>query len=292
MTSPRDHVVDLPGRTTLAVRTWDAGEAAAGVPFLLVHGLASNARLWDGVAARLAAAGHPVHAVDQRGHGRSPDPGTGYDTDTCADDLAALAAALRLDGAVVAGQSWGGNVVLSLAARHPGVAGAVACVDGGWLRLAGRFTSFEDCWSVLAPPSFEHRTYDEVAAWIRQAHPDWPAEGVEGTLANLERLPDGGVRARLAREHHREIVRSLFEGDPRAWYPRIAVPVLLVPAAGPDDAPDAVHEALAALPDGRVAWYPGAHHDIHAQHPDRLAEDLLALAASAAPERVEKEGQQ
>ena len=35
-------------------------------PFLLVHGLSSNARLWDGVARRLAAAGHEVVAVAQR----------------------------------------------------------------------------------------------------------------------------------------------------------------------------------------------------------------------------------
>jgi hypothetical protein len=37
--------------------------------------------------------------------------------------------------------------------------------------------------------------------------------------------------------------------------------------------------ALAALPDGRVRWYPGADHDLHAQHPDRLAADLGELAA-------------
>ena len=40
-------------------------------PFVLVHGLASNARLWDGVAEHLHASGHTVIAIDQRGHGRS-----------------------------------------------------------------------------------------------------------------------------------------------------------------------------------------------------------------------------
>jgi len=49
-------------------------------PFVLVHGLASNARLWDGVARRLAGAGHSSAAVDLRGHGRSDKPDTG-----CAD---------------------------------------------------------------------------------------------------------------------------------------------------------------------------------------------------------------
>ncbi len=42
--------------------------------YILVHGLSSNARTWDQVAARLAAAGHQVVAIDQRGHGLSEKP--------------------------------------------------------------------------------------------------------------------------------------------------------------------------------------------------------------------------
>ncbi len=280
-TAAEQRLVELPGRTALAVREHRpaASASARPVPFLLVHGLASNARLWDGVAAHLTDAGHPCYAVDQRGHGLSPAPDDGYDTDTCADDVAALVSALGLDAPVVAGQSWGGNVVLSLAARHQGVVRAVACVDGGWIRLADRFASFEQCWDVLAPPSFQGLRWDALETSLRAAHPDWPADGVSATLANLIRTEDGGVRARLSRDHHREIVRSLYEGDPRRWYPRVAVPVLLVPAAGEADAPDGVREALAGLPDARVAYYPGAHHDIHAQHPGRLAADLLGLLA-------------
>ena len=64
------------------VITVDAGPVAlharhrpggAAHPVLLVHGLSSNARLWDGVSEHLAAAGHPVVAVDLRGHGASAD---------------------------------------------------------------------------------------------------------------------------------------------------------------------------------------------------------------------------
>jgi pimeloyl-ACP methyl ester carboxylesterase len=279
-----------PGGPRLAVREFP-GDAR---PFLLVHGLASNARVWDGVARSLAAHGHRVVAVDLRGHGLSEAPEDGYDTDTAADDLAGLAAALGLSGPVVAGQSWGGNVTLSLAARHPRVAAAVACVDGGWLRPRAWFASFDECWSVLAPPVLDGVRYTDVADRIRAAHPDWPAEGVDGTLGNLVALPGGGVRARLAREHHREILRSMYEQDPADWYPRVGVPVLLVPAVGEEGGGEegaggegaggagaaraAVRAALAALPDARVRWYPGADHDLHAQHSDRLAADLEDLA--------------
>ncbi|HEY5472951.1 MAG TPA: alpha/beta fold hydrolase, partial [Candidatus Limnocylindrales bacterium] len=51
-----------------SARAEDGSRSSA--PFLLVHGLASNARLWDGVARRLTEAGHRSVAVDLRGHGR------------------------------------------------------------------------------------------------------------------------------------------------------------------------------------------------------------------------------
>ena len=277
-----------PDRPRLAVRR----RGGPRRPFLLVHGLASNARLWDGVGEHLAAAGHATLAVDLRGHGLSPATDDGNDTTTAADDLAALIAAEGLTGArapIAVGQSWGGNVVLALAARHPGSVAAVACVDGGWIGLGG-FAGFEDCWAALAPPRLDGVSYDQVARWIATQHPGWAPTAVEATLANLVRLPDG-VRARLDRDHHRSILRSLYEEDPADRYPHVNVPVLLVPALGPTPGDDddarragaraAVLAALDALPDARVVWYPGADHDLHAQYPERLAADLLSLASRA-----------
>src|SRR2546430_5388139 len=131
----------------LHVRRWP-GERR---PFLLVHGLSSNALLWGEVAEALAAAGHPVHAVDLRSHGDSDAPPDGYDTATAADDLAALG----LTGAVVAGQSWGGNVAVALAAKHPEMVAALALVDGGWLDPASEFESWEACEAALRPPQVD-----------------------------------------------------------------------------------------------------------------------------------------
>lgn len=287
----RNDEVVVPGGPRLAVRRAD-GEGRA---FLLVHGLASNARMWDGVGRRLAAAGHPVVAVDQRGHGRSEQPPAGYTTERCAADLAAVCEVLGFTGdraPVAAGQSWGGNVVLTLAARYGGVT-ALALVDGGWLRLGARFPTFERCWQALEPPHFDEVSMTDLVAAVARSHPDWPPEGRAGLLANFLERPDGTVRARLGREHHRSILRSLWAGDPRRLYPLVDVPVLLVPAVtvGSDDQPGGasttaakraeVAEALARLPRAEVVEYVGAHHDLHAQHPDRLARDLISLAAAA-----------
>jgi pimeloyl-ACP methyl ester carboxylesterase len=276
-----DDEVRLPDGPRLAMRRAD-GPAR---PFLLVHGLSSNARLWDGTARVLAAAGHQVVAVDQRGHGRSEQVPDGYTTPQCAADLAALIERLGLTGArqpVVAGQSWGGNVVLTVAAEHGGVA-AAALVDGGWIWLGQRYPTFEQCWAELAPQVPRGRTMAQLRELLRSWLPDdFPAEGLEAQLANLTEDADGHAVARLTREHHRDILRSLWEVDPRPLFPRVTVPVLLAAAVPTEDADLAGPELAASLlPDSTTSLYVGAHHDLHAQHPDRMAAELLALAARA-----------
>ena len=274
----------------LAVDLWPAAGAAGptaasrhGSSFLLVHGLASNARMWDGVAERLSAAGSPVATVDLRGHGRSAKPDDGYEVTTVADDLAALIERTALDRPVVAGQSWGGNVVLELAARHPAAVRAIACVDGGWLDLQAGFPDWETCSTALAPPRLVGRRFADVEGWLRSAHADWPETGIRGALANFEVRPDGTIAPWLTYERHMTVLRGLWEHRPAERFSSIAVPVLLAPAepdpgsteggAGSDAMNRKRREvdaAAAAIPRARVHWFRG-DHDIHAQHPAEVA---------------------
>ena len=274
----------------LALDLWpaagDAGSAGASrdrSSFLLVHGLASNARMWDGVAERLSAAGSPVATVDLRGHGRSAKPDDGYEVTTVADDLAALIERAGLDRPVVAGQSWGGNVVLELAARHPAAVQAIACVDGGWLDLQAGFPDWATCSTALAPPRLVGRRLADVEGWLRSAHADWPETGIRGALANFEVRPDGTIAPWLTYERHMTVLRGLWEHRPAGRFSSIAVPVLLAPAepdpgsgeggAGSDAMNRKRREvdaAAAAIPEARVHWFSG-DHDIHAQHPAEVA---------------------
>lgn len=264
----------------LAVRRWDGGRAQ---PFVLVHGLASNARLWDGVARRLHDAGHPVVAVDQRGHGRSDTPDDGYDFATVTDDLHRLIDALDVTRPVLVGQSWGGNVVLEAAARFGDRLAGVACVDGGTIDLQARFPQWEACAAQLAPPIFNGVTPGALERRMRAMHPDWPDEGIAGTLANFVEGPDGTMRARLRRDLHMQILRALWEHRPPQRYPGIDTPVLLIPADTGDAAwtADKRHDATVALdllPRGRLHWLPG-DHDLHAQQPDAVTQLLLDAIA-------------
>jgi len=262
----------------LHVRRWHGG---GGRPVLLVHGLASNARLWDGVAVALAGAGHAVAAVDLRGHGRSDKPDDGYDVATVAGDLVGLLGALGWERPVVAGQSWGGNVVLELAARWPAAAAAIACVDGGTIELARRFPSWDDCAEALRPPPLAGTPRDRLERMLRDAHPDWPESGIQGQLACFDVDADGRVAPWLTLERHLAALRGLWEHRPAERYAAVRVPALLLaaePAGGDERTAAEVAAAGAALPDGRVVRMRG-DHDLHAQHPERVAALLADLAA-------------
>src|SRR3989442_9802636 len=125
--------VEVGGGLALSYREW----SGQGAPIALLHGLASNARIWDQVAARLAPRFRVV-ALDQRGHGLSDKPPDGYDFETVVADASAAFERLGIVRPVLVGHSWGGNVALQFAADADPPPRALVLVDGGFIELAGR----------------------------------------------------------------------------------------------------------------------------------------------------------
>ena len=257
----------------LEVDTWDGADAA---PFLLVHGLASNRRLWEGVAARLQERGHPVASVDLRGHGRSDAPDDGYDFETMGADLLHVLDAVGFPTAVLAGQSTGGNIVVDLAARAPDRVAGVVGVDGGALELSRQWPDWEQCKVALSPPPLAGTPGAAVEARIRRGHPTWSEWGIEVTMANFEHLPDGTIRPWLTLDRHLRILRALWEHHPSEVIPKLDVAVLLVMADTGDDWEEhkrAIGDQLVATaPNVRVEWFSPGDHDLHVQYPIELAD--------------------
>ncbi|HKQ64024.1 MAG TPA: alpha/beta hydrolase [Methylomirabilota bacterium] len=251
------------------------GEKSA-VPFVLVHGLASNARLWDGVAEHLHAAGHTVVVIDQRGHGLSDAPDAGYDLDTAVADLLSLIATLELVRPVLAGQSWGGNVVLELGWRRPDAVRGIACVDGGVIELSQAFPSWEDCLAALTPPALDHLTLAELETRIRKSVPHFSDRAVAAYLACFRTRPDGTIQARLTRSNHLSILRSLWEHRPSTRWTTLKAPTLLLLADSGEESRtsrkrSAEATALAAGSAVRSVWFSPGHHDLHLESPERVA---------------------
>ena len=279
---PRRERHQLKSGVALHALHWDppADVGHEATPWLLVHGLASNARLWDGVAWRLAQHGHPVVAIDQRGHGLSDKPDGPYDMQTVADDLGLLIEHLgTTEGWAtpgVAGQSWGGNVVVELGYRHPAAAMAIACVDGGSIELQDRFPLWDDAELNMRPPALAGMSAEGFRSRLDEWAGDWPEEGRDGTFANFEVLDDGTITPWLTYERHLQVLRGLWEHSPRTRYEHIDTPLLFISADSGDNdwtasKRRAIDNALTQLPTARSEWFSPAHHDVHAQQPAEVA---------------------
>ena len=264
------------GPLELSALQWAHADGSfAGKRALLVHGLASNALLWQPAAHALAALGWECVAVDLRGHGHSDKPDEGYDHHTVAGDCSQALDALGWDAAVVMGQSWGANIAIELARADSRIRGAVA-VDGGTIELGSVFPTWDACESALAPPRFQGVAAQEMAENMRNWHRDWSDLAIEGALGCFEVLPDGTVRPWLERHRHLAILHDLWAHKVTEAYPKISCPVLFTPADSGDvgwsrNKRESIERALEKLPDGAVTWFPGADHDLHAQKPDEFA---------------------
>ena len=275
--------------TKLRLVDWSASASPVGTPIVLLHGLASNARLWDGPARYLSAAGHRVVAVDLRGHGLSDKPDHGYAVADIADDVSDIITSLTQENEdwqrpLVIGQSWGGNIVVELAVRHGALIRGIVAVDGGTIELSTAFSDWEECERTLRPPHLEGMKYDRLRSYIRAAHPDWSEEAIDGQMHNMEKRSDNTIAPHLSFDRHITILRGLWEHHPSQKWSEISVPVLFTPAAKTHDdhvvmKRKQISVALSSLPHARVEWFEPADHDLHAQYPDRFAavvEDALA----------------
>jgi pimeloyl-ACP methyl ester carboxylesterase len=265
----------------LRVQAWSADDGNGRRPFVLLHGIASNARTWDGVARRLAAAGCTAYAVDFRGHGISDRPATGYDLETYAADLTAAVSGLGLERPIIVGHSLGANVILEALAMRSDFAGGVAFVEGGLVSANRQFATLEECQTRLALPPVQGLPLKHLRAFLAQSHPAWPEWRLAATVASFDVLADGTVAYRLTAGRFEALLRALWMHDVAAAWPRIRVPALVLAADTGDLAWTAAkHEAAAdlraVLPDARVDWLT-SDHDVHADRPSEVA-DLLVDA--------------
>jgi 3-oxoadipate enol-lactonase len=124
--TPVTRLVELPGRGV--TRVWGCDGPRDAETLMLIHGVACTAELnWGKVLAPLAGEFRVV-AADLRGHGDGISPGSRFRLEDCADDVAALAAALGIRRFIAVGYSMGGMVAQLMYRRHaPLLSGLVLC---------------------------------------------------------------------------------------------------------------------------------------------------------------------
>jgi len=268
------------------------GEPGRGQPVLLLHGLASNARIWELTAPILAEAGFDLIAPDLRSHGLTDKPEGDLGFTTYARDLLALITTLDLDHPLIVGHSWGAALALDYAARFaigPRAPAGIVLVDGGVIQLnALPGVTWEELQQRLTPPRLAGTPLEDFLERINRPWGNWQPDdqAQQIILGNFEIREDETIAPRLRFEQHMQIVRAMWEFNTFERFAQIRCPALLLPArpsspVSPQDqdflsAKEASLEKIIKLkPDAHLEWILDSIHDIPLQHPHRLAQLII-----------------
>ena len=240
----------------------------ADKPFLLVHGVTSDAETFWRLGPTIAAAGWRVLAPDLPGHGRTGGWRGRHRFVETAADLAALVEALGLQPGrlAVLGHSWGGMVAAAMpvAGLRPST---VILLDPPALSLRYLELMTHD------PEEQPTADLDAALARLRSAHSDWTDGDLRAKAVGITRFDVEAVRAVL-----------LDNGDWDAGLGGLAEPE----AAGVDAwlirgdpatgglIPDAAMPALEArFGRDRIVTLAGAPHSPQRTHFDALTDAVL-----------------
>ena len=274
----------------------DWGSASVGGSVVLVHGVGSSSHIWDLTGPLLAQRlGVRVVALDQRGHGESEQPSSGYDFPSVVDDLLGFMDAVQIaEPALLVGHSWGASVVLHFGVAHPDRSAGVALVDGGTASPGERWT-WPETETRLTPPTIDGLLWSDLHERMSRnngAYVDPRAEAVGRSLFNVD--AEGRVSRRFRIPNHMQVVRALWEQRPADLIPRLRCPLLILPARQASDGQDfrsskmvSVERAAQLAHNARVRWFEDTVHDVPLQRPDELAAELQAFAEQVLPTRAQ-----
>ena len=226
MTGLREQWLDLPaGRFRVLARE------GQGAPIVFLHGLTATAEAWRPTIERLPVPAPPVFAFDQRGHGHSPKPASGYAVRDYVNDLLAVCAALSLERPHLVGHSMGGRVAIVAAARYPSRFRSVAIVDIG--PEAWRANWVETHEGLDALPD-RYPTLDAaVEAVMPRRLPEGPGAPRPGELRAVAAgrfavEPGGSARWRADHAALKQAVQIHRSRDYWRDWERISIPALLI----------------------------------------------------------------
>lgn len=255
---------------------------------LLLHGLSSNARIWERMASHVD--GRRIVALDLRSHGLSDRPESGYELAELVADAAGLIGELGLRRPLVAGHSWGAAVALALAAERPDLAAGLVVVDGATSSFS-RLMSWEDAAARMQPPLPTYADLEAAADAQRQyLGESWGEDLRDFVRSGLVDAQVGGFTPTLTAAVRLQVLRELFDFQPELEFANVEGPILLAMAGqlwpgAPTEFAErrrrAVDEVVELRPDAQVRWYE-SRHDIPLIRPAELAADVERTAVAAA----------
>lgn len=273
-------------RVRLGELTFDVTVAGPddGTPILLLHGFPESSASWRPVTPRLVRAGLRVIAPNQRGYSPDarPERVEDYRFDRLVGDVVGLLDAYDVESAHLVGHDWGAAVAWQVAGGHPERIRSLTAVSVPHPAAFG--------WALREDADQQRRS-----GYIGLLRQEGKAETVllEDDSRRLRAMLGDGNDPELVEEHVRLLSQPGALTAAMNWYramtrafgdlPPVRVPTTYVwstadPALGP-----AAAKRCAEFVDApyRFVVLDGASHWIPEEHPDALADAILARVAQA-----------
>ena len=273
--------LETPDGTSLFYRDWGSGR-----PVLFASGWALSSVEFQYQMASLVGHGYRAISYDRRGHGRSDDPGVGYDYETLASDLAALIEHLGLSGLTLVGHSMAGGEIIRYLSRHGDARVARIVLVAATLPFPQR--------GDTNPMGIDPAVFDQAreqwrrdfGAWIQAGEAPYFGDGLPGcSVCELSRVWTKADMLGTSLLAVIECNRAITDTDFRDELRDVQVPALVI--QGDKDASIPIELAgyrqHELLPNSRLVVYENAPHGLYLTHRDNLTEDLVAFIADEGP---------
>lgn len=265
----RPRFADVRLSTGVRLRYAEQGDASAP-PVILLHGYSDSWFSWSEVMPRLAAR-HRVFALDQRGHGDSDRPASGYAMRDLAADVVAFMDARGIPRAAVVGHSMGSIVAREVVRLAPARVSQLVLVGSATTARNEVVLGLQkDVDALVDPvPTAFAREFQ-----VGTAHRPVPSAFMDRAVAESLKLPAAVWRQLIAG------IVDAPTATARPDAPRIPTLVLW----GDRDAifPRSEQDALLrAYQPSTLTVYAGTGHALHWEEPERFARDVLAFLATA-----------
>ena len=247
------------GRIVLNVR-----EAGSGPLMLFFHGITANSATFTPMMTQLSDRFTTI-AVDQRGHGLSDKPESGYEADDYADDIASLVRTLDRGPAILVGHSLGSRNAVTAAAKYPELVRSVVAIDFTPYIETEVFDTLE---ARVNGGDQLFKDLETVEAYLAARYPNIPAPAIRIRAESGYQPVEGGLRP-LASPTAMAQTASGLRADLTPAYRAVRKPVLLVRGEiSKLVSAEALAKTSRLRPDFPVVVVPGADHYVNEVSPD------------------------
>lgn len=254
-----------------------------GPPLVLVHATGFHAHIWDPFLPELTPRFRVV-TLDQRGHGESDKPATGYHWDRFGEDVLAVVSHLGLDRPLGAGHSAGAAALILAEGHRSGTFSRLVLMDPVTPAPDLRPVMTGDANPMVASTRKRRGVWDSREQMLERMRTNSPfARWREDFLRayvehGTQPLPDGRFELRCPPEIEAQIYQN--NGTHRGWelLTEIDCTALLVFGEhSPMWPADRQEACVSRMLNGERAVADGAGHFVPMEAPDRSLELMLGF---------------